>query len=112
MWDSLSTPVQIQAQIDRQCATTAEVLGLTLDQVCFMGDDLADLRVMLQVGLSVAPAQAHPWTRDRVHWRTHTRGGEGAAREVCDLLLAAQGHAEVLLADIVHVTGVRVERAS
>lgn len=33
MWDSLSTPVQIQAQIDRQRATTAEVLGLTQDQV-------------------------------------------------------------------------------
>ena len=64
-----------------------------------MGDDLPDLRVMLQVGLSVAPANAHAWVRDRVHWRTHARGGEGAAREVCDLLLAAQGHAEDLLAD-------------
>ena len=90
----------------------AKRLGLTLDQVCFMGDDLADLRVMLQVGLSVAPAQAHAWTRERVHWRTHARGGEGAAREVCDLLLAAQGHAEDLLDDITHVTGVRVESAS
>lgn len=90
----------------------ADRLGLTLDQVAFMGDDLADLRVMLQVGLSVAPAQAHAWTRERVHWRTQARGGEGAARELCDLLLAAQGHADDLLADIAHVTGVRVERAS
>ena len=90
----------------------AQRLGLTLDQVCFMGDDLADLRVMLQVGLSVAPSQAHAWTRERVHWRTQARGGEGAARELCDLLLAAQGHAEDLLSDIAHVTGVRVERAS
>ena len=87
----------------------ASRLGLTLDEVAFMGDDLADLRVMLQVGLSVAPAQAHMWTRERVHWRTAARGGEGAARELCDLLLAAQGHAEDLLADIAHVTGVRVE---
>ena len=90
----------------------AKRMGLTLDQVCFMGDDLADLRVMLQVGLSVAPSQAHPWTRERVHWRTTLRGGEGAARELCDLLLAAQGHAEDLLSDIVHVTGVRVEAQS
>ena len=87
----------------------AQRLGITLDQVAFMGDDLADLRVMLQVGLSVAPSQAHAWTRERAHWRTMARGGEGAARELCDLLLAAQGHADDLLADISHVTGLRVE---
>jgi 3-deoxy-D-manno-octulosonate 8-phosphate phosphatase (KDO 8-P phosphatase) len=87
----------------------AQRLGIGLDEVAFMGDDLADLRVMLQVGLSVAPSQAHAWTRERAHWRTLARGGEGAARELCDLLLAAQGHAEALLDDIAHVTGVRVE---
>ena len=87
----------------------AQRLGIGLGEVAFMGDDLADLRVMLQVGLSVAPSQAHAWTRERAHWRTLARGGEGAARELCDLLLAAQGHAEALLDDIAHVTGVRVE---
>jgi 3-deoxy-D-manno-octulosonate 8-phosphate phosphatase (KDO 8-P phosphatase) len=87
----------------------AQRLGVSLDEVAFMGDDLADLRVMLQVGLAVAPSQAHMWTRERAHWRTQARGGEGAARELCDLLLAAQGHAEDLLADIAHVTGIRVE---
>ena len=92
------------------CVTgIAQRLGITLDEVAFMGDDLADLRVMLQVGFSVAPSQAHMWTRERAHWRTNARGGEGAARELCDLLLAAQGHAEGLLADIAHVTGIRVE---
>lgn len=92
------------------CVTgIADRLGITLDEVAFMGDDLADLRVMLQVGFSVAPSQAHMWTRERAHWRTNARGGEGAARELCDLLLAAQGHAEGLLADIAHVTGIRVE---
>jgi len=87
----------------------AQRLGVSLEEVAFMGDDLADLRVMLQVGLAVAPSQAHMWTRERAHWRTQARGGEGAARELCDLLLAAQGHAEDLLADIAHVTGIRVE---
>ncbi|ATE70966.1 KdsC family phosphatase [Lysobacter capsici] len=76
----------------------AESLGLTLEQVAFMGDDLADLRILPHVGLAVAPANAHPWVRERVHWRTVARGGEGAARELCDLLLAAQGHAEDVLA--------------
>ncbi|QDH69341.1 KdsC family phosphatase [Marilutibacter alkalisoli] len=78
----------------------AQQLGIGLDQVAFMGDDLPDLKVMLQVGLSVAPANAHPWTRERVHWRTHAGGGHGAVRELCDLLLAAQGHAEALLSDL------------
>ncbi|HVR82598.1 MAG TPA: HAD hydrolase family protein [Luteimonas sp.] len=72
--------------------------GIDLDAVAFMGDDLADLTILRACGLAVAPANAHPWIRERVHWRTTARGGEGAAREFCDLLLAAQGHAEALLA--------------
>ena len=75
----------------------AAEMGIGLDEVAFMGDDLADLSALLAVGLAVAPADAHPWTRERVHWRTSHRGGEGAARELCDLILAAQGHAEALL---------------
>lgn len=72
--------------------------GIALDAVAFMGDDLPDLAAQRAVGLAVAPANAHAWIRERVHWRTHARGGEGAAREMCDLILAAQGHADVLLA--------------
>lgn len=78
----------------------AAELSLTMEQVAFMGDDLPDLAVMLQAGLSVAPGNAHAWVRERAHWRTTAHGGEGAARECCDLLLGAQGHAETLLAQI------------
>lgn len=78
----------------------AQRLGLGLDEVSFMGDDLPDLRAMAHVGLAVAPANAHPWVRERVHWRTGAQGGCGAGRELCDLLLAAQGHAERLLAQV------------
>ena len=73
-------------------------LGLGLREVAFMGDDLPDLHVMRAAGLAVAPADAHAWTRESAHWRTSNRGGHGAARELCDLLLAAQGKAEALLA--------------
>lgn len=73
-------------------------LGLGLDQVAFMGDDLPDLRVQREVGFAVAPADAHLWVRERVHWRTFAGGGQGAARELCDLLLGVQGHAEAALA--------------
>lgn len=78
-------------------AGIAQRLGLDMQQVSFMGDDLPDLRVMPHVGLSVAPADAHPWVRERVHLRTSAPGGAGAAREFCDLLLDVQGHARRLL---------------
>ena len=75
-----------------------QALGLTPEQTCYTGDDLPDLRVMARVGLSVAVANAHPWVRERAHWRTRQSGGDGAVREICDLLLAAQGKAESELA--------------
>lgn len=77
-------------------AEIAQRHGLALDEVAFMGDDLPDLRVMRHVGLSVAPANAHPWVLAHARWITQARGGEGAARELCDLLLVTQGHAERL----------------
>lgn len=80
-------------------------LGVSMDAVAFMGDDLPDLRVMSRVGFSVAPANAHRWVSERVHWRTAARGGEGAARELCDLLLAAQGHTERMLDEILQQEG-------
>lgn len=68
-----------------------EALNLTPDQVAFVGDDLPDLPPMRMVGLAVAVANAHPWVVEQSHWQTHLSGGHGAAREVCDLILRAQG---------------------
>ncbi|WP_242111048.1 KdsC family phosphatase [Luteimonas aquatica] len=65
-------------------------LGLSSDQVCFMGDDLPDRVPMQAAGLAVAPANAHASALAVAHWCTAARGGEGAARELCDLLLAAR----------------------
>jgi len=73
-------------------------LGLAPEQTSYCGDDLPDLRVMNRVGLAIAVANAHGWVRERAHWRTQQRGGDGAVREVCDLLIAAQGNAETELA--------------
>src|SRR5690606_3243718 len=72
--------------------------GLDRGQACFVGDDLPDLDCLRVVGLSVAPATAHPWIAEQVHWRTRARAGEGAVREVCDVLLAAHGHVPAILA--------------
>lgn len=67
--------------------------AIGMDAVAFMGDDLADLQVMRAAGLSAAPADAHPWILQHAHWRSGIGGGRGAVRELCDLLLCAQGHA-------------------
>lgn len=77
------------AQVDALCSE----LGLDRAQVAFMGDDLPDLPPLRAVGLAIAPADAHAWTARHAHWRTRARAGRGAAREACDLLLSAQGHA-------------------
>lgn len=79
--------------------------GLALDEVAFMGDDLPDLAPMAQVGLAVAPADAHAWTRERAHWVTGAKAGRGAARELCDALLVAQNRLDALLAGVATPTG-------
>ncbi|MCP5143345.1 MAG: HAD hydrolase family protein [Gammaproteobacteria bacterium] len=65
-------------------------LGLSLAQVCFVGDDEPDAPVMRRVGLGVAVANAHPSALAAAHCRTDLRGGHGAVREVCELLMRAQ----------------------
>ena len=65
--------------------------GLGPEEVGYVGDDVVDLPVLLQVGLAVAVADAVPELRDRVHWVTGRAGGRGAVREVCDAILRARG---------------------
>lgn len=77
--------------------TLCTQLGIALDEVAYLGDDLADLGVLAQVGLFVAPANGHPWVRERAHWVTGRDGGAGAARELCDLILDARGLRESIL---------------
>jgi len=75
----------------------ARTRGLGMDEVAFMGDDLADVAVMREAGFAAAPADAHQWALQHAHWHSLARGGEGAAREFCDLVLAAQGRLAALL---------------
>ena len=64
--------------------------GLTPEQACYVGDDLPDLAPMSACGFAVAVADARPEVLDATHWHTRANGGQGAAREVCDFILAAQ----------------------
>lgn len=69
----------------------AAKLGIGLDQVCFMGDDLVDVPVMNAVALPVAVANAVPEVRRLAAYVTQKPGGEGAVREVVELILKSQG---------------------
>lgn len=64
--------------------------GLTLAQVAYIGDDINDLESLKAVGLSAAPADCVPSVSKVVRYRCRKKGGEGAVREVADLILAAR----------------------
>ena len=74
-----------------------DALGMQWAQAAAIGDDWPDLPVLRQAGFAAAPANAHIEVRAAVHHVTAARGGEGAAREFCDLLLMAGGHYRRLL---------------
>ncbi len=65
--------------------------GLNGKEVCYLGDDLVDMPVMKRVGLSVSVADGHEDLKDCVDYVTKSPGGRGAVREVCELILKAQG---------------------
>lgn len=72
-------------------ADICRALEITPAAVAAVGDDLVDLPHMRQAGLAVAVADAAPEVIAAAHWVTRLPGGRGAAREVCDLILKAQG---------------------
>ena len=79
-------------------------LGFDWAQAAAIGDDWPDLPVLRRVGFAAAPPNAHAEVRARVHHVTAARGGEGAAREFCDLLLTAGGHYRRLLDGVLGAT--------
>ncbi len=72
-------------------------MEIIASQVAAVGDDLVDLPLLRRVGLAVAVADAVPEVMAAAHWVTSLPGGRGAAREVCDLLLKAQGKWEGII---------------
>jgi 3-deoxy-D-manno-octulosonate 8-phosphate phosphatase (KDO 8-P phosphatase) len=78
-------------------ATLLEQTGVTLDAVGYMGDDWPDLPVLCKARFACAPANAHADVQARVHYVATARGGEGAVREVCDVILRARGGYDALL---------------
>ena len=77
--------------------TLLATLGLGWAQVAAIGDDWPDLPLLTRAGFAAAPPNAHVEVRALAHHITAARGGEGAAREFCDILLAASGRYGELL---------------
>ena len=69
----------------------AQELGIVSEDIAHVGDDLPDLGAMSAVGFAITVANAHPLITEIAHWQTHRRGGDGAVREACELILAARG---------------------
>ena len=90
---SLGIEYVFQGQNDKGRAVSdlMKKLKVSKEQTAYVGDDFIDLPAMRLVGLSVAVADAHSLVKEHAGWTTTNRGGHGAAREVCELIMQAQG---------------------
>ncbi len=77
---------------------TLDQAGVTSAETAYIGDDLNDIPLILQAGLGIAVADAAPEAREHAHYVTKLAGGQGAVREVIELILKAQGRWDDLIA--------------
>ena len=71
--------------------------SLNLDEIAHVGDDLLDLPIMTKVGLAIAVNDANDVVKHYADWCTQRNGGQGAVREVCDLIMQSQGHLNAII---------------
>lgn len=90
-----------QGREDKEAALREllDELALPVDSAAYMGDDLPDLGAIMHAGLGITVPNGHWYVREQADYCTEAGGGEGAVREICDLILQAQDK----LADI-HLT--------
>ncbi len=80
--------------VDDKLAVFEQILasfGFEPNACAYMGDDVVDLPVMRRCGLAVAVPGAPPLVKSRAHYVTRQPGGRGAARELCEIIMHAQG---------------------
>jgi len=75
--------------------------NLQAEEVAFVGDDLPDLSLMKKVGVSIAVADAHDSVKNNADIITRRAGGEGAVREVCEMILDAKNLLEKIVKNCV-----------
>ncbi|MCK5813373.1 MAG: 3-deoxy-manno-octulosonate-8-phosphatase KdsC [Cocleimonas sp.] len=96
---NLSPHMIYQGYSDKRLAfkDLLEKTGLSATQIAYVGDDVIDLPVMTKVGLPIAVYDAHWFVQKHADWISQQRGGHGAVREICEMLLEAQGKLDFLL---------------
>lgn len=85
---------EVHQGVTNKLAVVEELLerhNVAWSEACYIGDDVNDLSVMRNVGVAVSVPNAHDSAKGSAHYVTRKAGGEGAVREVCDLILAAHG---------------------
>jgi 3-deoxy-D-manno-octulosonate 8-phosphate phosphatase (KDO 8-P phosphatase) len=75
-----------------------EATGTTAEECGYIGDDVIDLPLLRKVGFAVTVPSGHPEVQHRAHYVTRANGGRGAVREVCDMVMRAQGNYDAALA--------------
>jgi 3-deoxy-D-manno-octulosonate 8-phosphate phosphatase (KDO 8-P phosphatase) len=97
--NSLGIPHLLQGREDKKVALLeiANAAGVTPEAIAYMGDDLPDLPAILYAGLGVTVPNGHWAVRESADICTQAAGGQGAVREICDLLLAARGRLDAIL---------------
>jgi len=96
----LGIPHVLQGIEDKRAAFEALCarLGIPARETGFMGDELVDLPVLTRCGFACAPREAHELVRNQVQYVAQAPAGAGAAREICDLVMRAQGTLDAALA--------------
>ncbi len=97
---NLGVEILVQGREDKLTALyeVIEKQEITLEQIAFIGDDFPDLPIIRRVGLGVTVANAHPVVAQHALWQSCKAGGEGAVREVCDMIMRAQNTFNAALA--------------
>lgn len=75
----------------KKLAEILQTIEVSMDQVAYIGDDLIDLPILVNVGLAVSPSDALPYVKMCSHYVSPFEGGKGVFREVGDILLHSRG---------------------
>ena len=98
--DELSIDPVVQGREDKLTALNEllATMDVHMDEIAFVGDDLPDLAVIRRVGLGITPANGSAIVAAQAHWQTSKAGGQGAVREIAEMILEAQGKLQPILA--------------
>ena len=100
--EELGVEVIIQGSVDKvkDVEKLLEIKNLGQEELAYVGDDLPDIPLLKRVGFSAAPRNAAELVKYHVHYVTRTAGGDGAVREVIDLLLKTSGKWDEIIAGL------------